>query len=90
MTELAECKALLDLLVETAKSTSTTLILNTMYQYLSIYHSKRDDKSLIQMNYCVLILLIKQGLFDIESAKRDMSVVIKQHELLELIKTFKS
>lgn len=80
----------LDDLVNLANSTSVTMTLNQMSQYISLYHARRDDESLIKMNYTMLILLIKQGLFDIEQTRKDMSVVIKQRELLQIIQDFKS
>jgi hypothetical protein len=80
----------LDDLVALAKSTTVSLTLNLLSQYMSLYHSRRDDESLIKMNYCMLVLLIKQGLFDIEQTKTDMSFVLNQRELLQMVKDFKS
>lgn len=77
-------------LVALAKSTTVTLALNQMSQYMSLYHARKDDESLIKMNYCMLILLMKQGLFDIEQTRKDMSFVLHQRELLQMVKDFKS
>ena len=80
----------LDELIELANSTTVSLALNLMSQYMSLYHARRDDESLIKMNYCMLVLLIKQGLFDIEQTRKDMSFVLNQRELLQMVKDFKS
>lgn len=80
----------IDELVALAESTTVTLALNQMSQYMSLYHARRDDESLIKMNYCMLILLMKQGLFDIEQTRKDMSFVLHQRELLQMVKDFKS
>jgi hypothetical protein len=85
-----DAKKSLELMVETAKNSTTTLTLNLMSQYMSLYHARRDDESLIKMNYCMLVLLMKQGLFDIEQTRKDMSFVLNQRELLQMVKDFKS
>lgn len=80
----------LDDLIALAESTTISFTLNQMSQYMSLYHHRKDDESLIKMNYCMLILLLKQGLFDIEQTRKDMSFVLNQRELLQMVKDFKS
>jgi hypothetical protein len=89
MTEI-EMKYHLDLLVKTAKEESVTMTLNLISQYLSLYHQRRDDESLIKMNYYMLILLIKQGLMDPDKCCKDVTFIIKQRELLEIVNQLKS
>ena len=80
----------LDELIALANSTTVSLALNLLSQYMSLYHARRDDESLIKMNYCMLVLLMKQRLFDIEQTRKDMSFVLNQRELLQMVKDFKS
>lgn len=80
----------MDNLVRVAKESSTTLTLNLMSQYLSLYHSRGDDESLIKMNFCMMILLIKQGLFDIDRTRTDIKTVLRERELISLMKDFQS
>jgi hypothetical protein len=88
--DLERANTELDDLVKLAESTTVIHTLTLMGQYMSLYHSRRDDESLTKMNYCMLILLMKQGLFDIEQTRKDMSFVVNQRELLQMVKDFKS
>jgi hypothetical protein len=72
-----------------AHNASVIETLQLMSQYISSFHAHKDDESLIKMNYCMIILLVKQGLINTDEATTDISFVMKQREMFDTIKNAK-
>jgi hypothetical protein len=81
-----DVKAHLGRILDAASKSETSELLKTLAEFMSDYHQRQSDEALCKMNYCVMILMIKQGLVDTKKMEQQVSFVIRQEDLMDTIK----
>jgi hypothetical protein len=81
-----DVKAHLGRILDVAAKSETSEVLRTLAEFMSDYYQRQSDEALCKMNYCVMILMIKQGLVDPKKMEQQVSFVIRQEDLMDTIK----